>query len=357
MKSSRTSTNKKVVKKTVNNKKVSTSPSSVNTKNTLNRKNTTNTVRKSKTNSINNAKNQRNNVNRNSHSAKNNLRLNKVIQDSEFVPFFDEESVQKNIKPNTLRKVEPEKDTKQDKKRKVKSITIIKIAFFIALFICVLYLMFNLETFNLTEIKVKGNEKYTQGEIISKSNLRIGDNIFKQLFFSGKNEIQLAYISKAKFEYSFPNTIVIDVKERYPAYIALDKNTSNYYKIDNEGFLLEKCDLSQKKDEIIVEGFVFEENVELGKKINEVYIKKLEIYNNIKTLLEKYEIEGNITKVNFSNSLTTISLDDKLKIVFSNDSNLEYKVSFLKGIIQKNGGVVEGTIDMSIENPVYSKYN
>ena len=102
---------------------------------------------------------------------------------------------------------------------------------------------------------------------------------------------------------------------------------------------------------------MFEENVELGKKINEVYIKKLEIYNNIKTLLEKYEIEANITKVNFSNSLTTISLDDKLKIVFSNDSNLEYKVSFLKGIIQKNGGVVEGTIDMSIENPVYSKYN
>ena len=51
MKSSRTSTNKKVVKKTVNNKKVSTGPSSVNTKKTWNRKNTTNTVRKSKTNS------------------------------------------------------------------------------------------------------------------------------------------------------------------------------------------------------------------------------------------------------------------------------------------------------------------
>jgi hypothetical protein len=29
----------------------------------------------------------------------------------------------------------------------------------------------------------------------------------------------------------------------------------------------------------------------------------------------------------------------------------------LKGIIQKNGGIVEGSIDMSIENPVYSKYD
>ncbi|MBQ8379639.1 MAG: hypothetical protein IJX34_02365 [Clostridia bacterium] len=55
--------------------------------------------------------------------------------------------------------------------------------------------------------------------------------------------------------------------------------------------------------------------------------------------------------------MTIITLDDKLNIVFANDSNLEYKVSFLKGIIQQNGGIVEGTIDMSIDNPVYSKYD
>ena len=86
-------------------------------------------------------------------------------------------------------------------------------------------------------------------------------------------------------------------------------------------------------------------------------LKKIEIYNQIKKLIEKYELKGNITKVNFSNSLTIIYLDDKLKIIFANDSNLEYKVSFLKGIIQKNGGIIDGTIDMSIENPVYSKYD
>ena len=83
----------------------------------------------------------------------------------------------------------------------------------------------------------------------------------------------------------------------------------------------------------------------------------IEIYNNIKEMIQKYEIQGNITKVNFSTSLTTISLDDKLNITFSNDSNLEYKVSFLKGIINKNGNNLEGYIDMSIENPVYSKYD
>lgn len=355
MKNSRTSTNKRNIKNTTNKKKTSTSPSSTNKKKTKNKKNQTknnkNTITKKP---IQGTKQQ---VKRNTHSAKNNVRLNKVIDDAEYVPFFDEDNYQEEIIPNTIRKVEPERNYERTKKKKIRPLTIIKIIFFIAIIVAILYLMFTLETFNLTEIKVKGNDKYTQENIISKSNLKLGENVFKQLFLDGKNEIELAYISDANFSYSFPSTIVITVEERYPAYIALDKNTGNYYKVDNEGYLLEQCDLSQKKDEILVEGFAFEENAEFGKKINEVYIKKLEIYNNIKNLIEQYEIKGNITKVNFSNSLTIISLDDKLKIIFANDSNLDYKVSFLKGIIQKNGGVVEGTIDMSIENPVYSKYD
>jgi hypothetical protein len=347
MNNSRTSTSKKNIKTNNNKKNIRTSPSTTSTKK----------VQKSNTKSSNNKKINNSAINKNMHSSKNNLRLNKVVDDTEYVPFIDD-NVQE-IRPNRIRKVEPDNIHQKEKKNKIKikPITIIKVTFFIAILIGIIYSMFNLEIFNLAEIKVKGNEKYTSDNIIANSNLKIGENIFKQLFLNGKNEIDLSYISKTSFRYSFPSTIVISVKERYPAYIALDKNTGNYYKIDNNGYLLEQCELSQKKDEVLIEGFVFEENVKFGKKIDDVYLKKLEVYNNIKDLIEQYEIEGNITKVNFSNSLTIISLDDKLRIIFANDSNIEYKVSFLKGIIQKNGGIVEGSIDMSIENPVYSKYD
>lgn len=371
MKNSRTSTNSKTVKRVNSNRNVSTSPSSTNTKkvvkgnkpNNKGKKNniTINNKKVVKKNLKSQPKVQRNTIKRNTHSIDNNVRLNKVIDDIEYVPFFEDNQDIQTITPNTIRKVEPERiynePLKGKNKRKVKPITIIKVTLFIAIVSVIGYLMLTLETFNLTNIKVKNNEKYSEEDIIQKSNLNIGENVFKQLLLNGKNKINLSYISKASFGYSFPSTIVITVEERYPAYIAIDKNTEKIYKIDNEGYLLEECNLSQKKDEIIIEGMVFEENVELGKKINEVYIKKIDIYNNIKELVEKYDIGGNITKVTFSNSLTIISLDDKLKIVFSNDSNLEYKVSFLKGIIKKNGGIVEGIIDMSIENPVYSKYD
>lgn len=353
MKNSRTSTNKKVVKNT-NNRNIRTNPSKTSTKRPI--KKTVNSVNKKS------VKKQpsKTNLKKNTHNAKNNVRLNNIEYDVEYVPFFDDSLNTQEIVPNRIRKVKPERETynkQENEKNNIKPIAILKLFFFIAIIVGIGYLMFTLETFNLENIKVNGNEKYTANDIISKSNLKIGENVFKQLFLNGKNEIQLSYVAKSSFGYEFPSTIVINVNERYPAYIAQDKNTKKYYMIDNEGYLLEECNLSKRKDELLIEGFVFEESVEFGKKINEVYIKKIGIYNQIKKLVEKYEIKGNITKVNFSNSLTIIYLDDKLKIIFANDSNLEYKVSFLKSIIQKNGGIIEGTIDMSIENPIYSKYD
>ena len=242
-------------------------------------------------------------------------------------------------------------------KNSIKTAIVLKITFFIAIILIFIYLLFNLEIFNLVRIEVKGNTKYTDQQIMQNSSLKIGENVFKQLFRSDSNNVNLSYIAKSRLHYSMPNVIIIDVEERYPMYMALDSNTGNYYKIDNEGYLLEQCELESKRDELLVEGFTFGDNAKVGEKINEVYIEKLEIYNSIKKEFENFKIEGNITKVNFSNSLTIVTLDDKLNIEFANDSNLSYKVSFLKGIMQKNQNNMEGTIDMSVDNPVYSEYD
>ncbi len=346
MKNSRTSNSKKVVKKPI--KKVSTSPSSPNKR----------VVRKNIPNKNVQAKKIEPRIN--NRNPNNNIRLKNNDENLEYVPFFDEYENQDRIRPNIIGKVESKeiqkKQITENKKQKINPISIIKFVLIIGILVTGIYLSFSLEFFNLEEITVSGNEKYSSEEILKNTQLKKGENIFKQVIFTPKS-IDLPYISDVKYNIVIPNKIVIDVKERYPAYIAYDRNTGKYYKIDNDGYLLEECKIESKKDELIVEGFVFEENVKLGEKINEVYIKKLKVYNDIKKMIEQYEIQGNITKVNFSTSLTTISLDDKLNITFSNDSDLEYKVSFLKGIINKNGNNLEGYIDMSIENPVYSKYD
>lgn len=346
MENSRTSNSKKVVKKPI--KKVSASPSSSNKK-----------VVKRKVPSK-NVQAKIPSVRANNRNPNNNIRLKDKDAELEYVPFFDDQDLDNRIRPNIIGKIEPKRvqknDVKNNNNRKNVSKIILKCTIFLALVFAIVYLAFSLEVFNIENITISGNEKYSSEEILENIKLKKGENIFKELLF-GSKDINLPYISEANYKIYLPNKLVVNVKERYPAYIALDRNTGKYYKIDNDGFLLEECSVESKKDELIIEGFIFEEDIKLGDKINEVYLNKLKIYNNIKEMIEKYQIQGNITKVNFSTSLTTISLDDKLNITFSNDSNLEYKVSFLKGIITKNGNNLEGYIDMSIENPVYSKYD
>lgn len=251
----------------------------------------------------------------------------------------------------------PKKEEKKESKFHIKSTTVLKISFYIAGLVAILFLMFNLEFFNLQDIKVENNIKYSNDEIIKSTSLNIGENVFKQLFFKDKIKDDLPYVYRLRFGYTIPDGITVYVEERFPAYIVKDKNTSKCYLLDNEGVILEECLDSQRKDELLIEGFVLEKDIKAGDKLDEVYLNKIKIYHQIKELLEASDITGKITQVKFSGSLTTIYLDGKLKVVFANDSNLSYKVSFLKSIINENGGSLEGIIDMSVENPVYSKYD
>lgn len=361
MKASRTSTKAKNIKNKKNIKKVSTSSSSAKPKNIPKGKNNV----KKKVNNV--PKKNVKKVMPNKNIQNKNVQPRKIQNvrktDDDIIQFNHEverkymEALgeEERVIKKKQQKIQNENNEKAERKTLIKPSTILKFTFFIAILIAMGYLMFTFETFNLKNIKVIGNEKYDEQQVVNASSLNIGENIFKQLIKIEK--IQLPYVSEQHYGYSFPDTITITIKERYPLYIVKDKNTQKYYKLDNEGYILEECELSQRNEEVIVEGFAFEEEVKPGEKINEVYLHKINIYNNIKTQLEKNKIQGTITKVNFANSLTIVTLDDKLNIVFANDSNLEYKVSFLKGIIQQNSGMVEGTIDMSIDNPVYSKYD
>lgn len=266
---------------------------------------------------------------------------------------YNEEYIPKKPRVENRKEIVNEKN---EENKKASSLKFLAFTFIIGIATVCGYLMFTLEYFDLANIQVKGNTKYTSEKVVNNCSLNIGQNVFKQLIKKEYNKSELPYVSKIKYLYSFPDTIIIDVEERYPEYISKDKNTDKYYMIDNQGYLLEECTLEQKRDELLVEGLVFEENVQFGKKIDDVYIKKIERFREIKKLVEEAEISTNITKVNFNASLTIITIDDKLNVVFSNDSVLGYKVSFLKQIINQNGGIVEGTIDMSMENPIYSKY-
>ncbi|MEG1705471.1 MAG: FtsQ-type POTRA domain-containing protein [Clostridia bacterium] len=244
------------------------------------------------------------------------------------------------------------------RKKSNKKLVILVIVICILLFLigCVYYLLKS-PKFNISSISVKGNLKIIQEEIIKKSGINIGDNIVKSSFKINKNAIiDTPYIECVKTKINFPSSFVIEIKERKSIYFAYDKEKNLYYKLDSYGVILEVCDrIELKVDELLVYGIVFEDEVKLGSKINEIDYSKLLVYKEIQKECLSIFPNKKITKVNFENSLSKIHLDDKIEVVLPNNTKLKYNLTFLQEIL-KNEGDVKGTIDMTKENPTLIKF-
>lgn len=250
------------------------------------------------------------------------------------------------------------KVTVKERKKKRK---VARIIFFFVIFgamIAGVYLLLTLKAFNLENVELNETMKYSKEDIVNKAGIEVGKNIFIEYFTSDKKAVTtLPYVESIKLKLKLPNGIKIDVVERTSKYFAYDKDNNKFLSLSDDGYILEEVDINSKKnDEILLTGVTFDDEVMLGKKINDTDLSKIEIYKKIEKEFKKDEISGKITKVSFENSLTTITINDKLNIIFPNDTDLEYKMVFLKTILQSIAEDSVGVIDMTKTRPTYSSF-
>lgn len=259
----------------------------------------------------------------------------------------------------TTRKGTNNKVEKVPKKEKnTKKIVILTIFIIIALFIIgASYIVLKTPKFNITAISVVGNNKVDINSIITNSGIKIGDNVVQSIFnIDKKNIFNIPYISNVKASVKFPSEFVIKVTERKSIYYAYDKEKNVYYRLDENGIILEVCnDLSLKGQELLVNGITFDSVVNVNTKINDIDYSKILVYRKIEEEFANIFPDKNITKVNFENSLTKIYINDKIEVILPNDTNLKYNLTFLKDIVS-NVGDIQGTIDMTKENPTFVNF-
>lgn len=224
----------------------------------------------------------------------------------------------------------------------------------------IIYFLINFQAFDVQDTIITGTERYSKEELTSKLGIQNGNNIFVQMYLSSKvSYSDFAYIDNIKIKMSSNDKIELEITERDSIYIAFNKEDNKYYRLDKNGYILEECDIATKtENEVIMFGISFDTEVVIGSKISDVYLNKINSYLNIKKEYENTTLKdyGNITKVKFDNSLTTITINDKLNVIIQDDNNLKYKISLLRGIIGKLTSDSVGTIDMTKDNPVYSAY-
>ena len=252
----------------------------------------------------------------------------------------------KNISNNKKKPAVTKKISKKQemaiKKRKL-ILKIIRTIILIGILIGTLIYILLSPLFNIKDVTVTGNNKLSGEEIISLSEIRTEENIFKTSKNDIKNKIKTnPYVENVKIRRKLPDKVEIIVVERVATYMLPFANS--YVYINNQGYMLEIT--SQKANLPIITGFSTpEENLHEGERlVSEDLVKLGEVLQIIESA-NANGIQALITKIDISNRQDyTIMLEKEKKLVHMGDvSNLSTKMSYINKIIQDEAGI-EGEI-------------
>lgn len=249
------------------------------------------------------------------------------------------------------RNVRLEKEKRMRRFRIIK--LILKILIIIGLLACLIAYAFTSPIFNINEIRVIGNEKFSEEEYIELSKLNIGQNIFNFSKIKVTSDIKSnAYVESVKIRRKLPTKVEITIEERTATYQILVEDEFIY--INNQGYILEKS--KDKLPLTIITGISTEiENIIEGKRLSNNDLEKLQNIIQIKDTINSVEINGNLSSIDITNKYDYIlNFEEEAKQVhLGNTNDLRSKISSMKRILEDQKGV-PGVIYLNKEQKYFS---
>lgn len=223
------------------------------------------------------------------------------------------------------------------------------------LFVCVVSLILSLTVFfNASQIKVVGNDRYTDAQVIKASGVETGDNLLRMSKSGIKEKIlkALPYVSQVQVIRELPSTVTIKVTEAGPscaylvgehrwALLSQELRVMELTSVEPEGTPL----LSGITLEVPEEGETAKADSEISEKI----------LLDLLTILKENDII-NINNIVFTSPISvSVKLEGRVTAKLGGDSDLDYKVRMVKTWV--NGSlpsVGEWTIDVTSGDKLYA---
>lgn len=269
------------------------------------------------------------------------IKENKAKREQNF-DFDTETVIQMTNKNKRIKEEERKKKLTQEEKRRKKRNQKIKLILKIVLLLGIIaggiaFAMIS-PIFNIKDIQVTNNEQVNSDTIISLSELKTEENIFR---FSGMiiaNKIkENAYIKDVKIHRKLPNTIQIEVEERKHSY-SVDF-LGKYAYIDKQGYILEIAEDSKQK--IIIQGITTpEERVVVGNRLDDQDLDRLEDVIKIKNATKEYNLDSKVTSIDIGdkNEYSIYLEEEKKKAYLGDNTNLSNKMLYVDAIIEEEKG-------------------
>lgn len=234
------------------------------------------------------------------------------------------------------KKISQEARKKRKKNKRIK--TALKIILTVGIILGGVIFALTSPIFNIKDIKVMNNNQVSSDTIISLSELKQDENIFKFYKNNVINKIkENPYIENVKIQRKIPNKIEIEVKERVAKY-SVDY-MGKYAYINTQGYILEIAE--ESKDMTIIQGITTaEDEVVPGKRLNNDDLNKLEDVIKILDSANENGLEGKVTSIDISNKNEySIYIEKENKKVHLGDStNLSNKMLYVISIIEAEKG-------------------
>ncbi len=239
------------------------------------------------------------------------------------------------------------------RKRKLKRLCTLALLFLLIAGIgltLVLTLFFKIET-----VQIKGAKVYAQKEILEKSGIEIGDNLFS-VSEKTLNEIlpkSLPYVKSIEVERELPDTLIINITATKEI-AALEKGTG-YILIDETGKVLDKNGSNLREGVAVVSG-ISPMKTEEGEKIA---FKSDELTNTFITALQSIKNSDFklITEIIMEkNGEVSMMYDDRIKVKLGSTVNIDKKIERAKAAIDKENEInpyTEGVLDLKTEPYAY----
>ena len=255
----------------------------------------------------------------------------------------DTETVIQMTNKNKIKKDEKQRRalTKKERKRKKKIKRIkffLKLILFVGLASGTIIFALTSPIFNIKDIKVINNNQVQADTVISLSELKKEDNIFK---FYGKNVVnkikENAYIENVKIHRKLPNTIEIKVEERTPTF-SVDY-MGKYAYINTQGYILEIAETNNGMT-IIQGATTKEEDIQPGNRLCNEDLSRLEETIKILDSANENKLEGKVTSIDISNKneYSIYIESEKKKVHLGDSTNISNKMLYVLAIIEKEKG-------------------
>lgn len=192
--------------------------------------------------------------------------------------------------------------------------------------------------FNIETIEVLNNNIVSSEEVISLSELKTGENIFKFSKINVKDKIkENAYIENLQIHRKIPNTIQITIEEREPKYSV--EFMGKYAYINTQGYILEISEDS--KGLVIIQGITTnEEEIKPNQRLNIDDLMALEDIIKIMNVAKDNNIETKITSIDIisKNDYSLYISEEKKRIYLGDNTNLGNKILHAIAIMEKEKG-------------------